>query len=659
MSLSPNGSAQTITTLVPFNATWRYNQPTADLGTAWRAPAFNDSTWASGTGLLQGGEGTAYPVAFGTAIQAPNDGTGRVTDYFRTTFNFTGSTNGLLLYATNFVDDGAVIYLNGVEAGRIRVPAGQNYLTAASGGPATEGQVDLLAINPALLRPNQQNYLAVEVHQTGSTSSDVVWGMRLVAYQSSALNITSQPVGGTASVGETFAFSVAVSGGPVFYQWQKDQVNIPGATNSTYTIQPVSFNSAGTYRVIATNAVSRLTSSNAVLTVSADTAGPVMLNAVVGDVGTATNQIDILFDEPVLASSATTNNIRVVRSGTALPNPVYVTVSNILISGRTARLRVGGDNWNVRSNYYILANNVADTRTNLIAVNSITPVSFRVRTNVIQMSAYWDYYTLNVFDPDPEGIYTSNQWYLPSYQPDMSLWGTTYGILFNDLNATATVCAGDSLNVEQNISYQLQPSLFRTKFNFGTNFGTVGPITGTLGLRFMVDDGMILYLNGVEIYRYNVAPGQLTQGTRALSAIDNPTCTTNIEITVTNLMPRTNYLAAAVLQAAGSADTYFGLELDGIFLRPGLTPTNSPGSQLRLTPTLVNGNPKSVRLTWPNTPPNSIYYGYILESTPALGNPGSSTDWSSVSFQSNGVAIPATQPASFFRLRKGPNSPTP
>src|SRR5262245_37317637 len=83
--------AQQSTTIVPYTATWRYEQSGTDLGTAWRANAFVDTAWASGNGLLEGGEGTAYPEPFGAVIAAPN-GT-RITDYFRHTFFYNGTTN--------------------------------------------------------------------------------------------------------------------------------------------------------------------------------------------------------------------------------------------------------------------------------------------------------------------------------------------------------------------------------------------------------------------------------------------------------------------------------------------------------------------------------------------------------------------------------------
>jgi predicted secreted protein len=53
----------------------------------------------------------------------------------------------------------------------------------------------------------------------------------------------------TKCVGEPAAFSVAAEGSSVSYQWKKDGNDIPGATNSTYSIASVSLADAGMYSV--------------------------------------------------------------------------------------------------------------------------------------------------------------------------------------------------------------------------------------------------------------------------------------------------------------------------------------------------------------------------------------------------------------------------
>lgn len=79
-----------------------------------------------------------------------------------------------------------------------------------------------------------------------------------------------QPSPVSAKAGEGATFSVSVTGAPPpVLQWQKDGVNIPGATASVFTISSVKDDDAGRYRVIASNAGGVVTSEFAQLTVEA------------------------------------------------------------------------------------------------------------------------------------------------------------------------------------------------------------------------------------------------------------------------------------------------------------------------------------------------------------------------------------------------------
>jgi len=54
--------AQTIITLLPAGSTWKYLDNGSDQGTAWQAPDFNDSAWASGPAQLGYGDGDEATV---------------------------------------------------------------------------------------------------------------------------------------------------------------------------------------------------------------------------------------------------------------------------------------------------------------------------------------------------------------------------------------------------------------------------------------------------------------------------------------------------------------------------------------------------------------------------------------------------------------------
>jgi glucose/arabinose dehydrogenase len=79
--------------------------------------------------------------------------------------------------------------------------------------------------------------------------------------------IVQPPVDQTAFVGQPATFSVTASGSaPLSYQWQRNGVNIAGATSSFYTLASTSQGDEGaTFDVIVTNVAGSVTSSSATL----------------------------------------------------------------------------------------------------------------------------------------------------------------------------------------------------------------------------------------------------------------------------------------------------------------------------------------------------------------------------------------------------------
>lgn len=82
-------------------------------------------------------------------------------------------------------------------------------------------------------------------------------------------SITTQPVSRTNNYGTTATFTVVASGtAPLSYQWQKNSVDVSGATTSALTLSSVTQNDAASYRVIVSNSAGSVTSSAATLTVN-------------------------------------------------------------------------------------------------------------------------------------------------------------------------------------------------------------------------------------------------------------------------------------------------------------------------------------------------------------------------------------------------------
>jgi hypothetical protein len=157
---------------------WKYDINNGDrTGTGWEAIGFDDSAWPSGpAGLGRDVAGNGVPIR--TDIPYMTNG---VVSYFRKHFTLPGSTNGVTLALRDVVEDGAVYYLNGKEVLRNRMPAGAVTFATLAGG-ATDptpiaGPFDLPTTNLV----SGDNVLAVEVHQSSATSTDVELAVELVA----------------------------------------------------------------------------------------------------------------------------------------------------------------------------------------------------------------------------------------------------------------------------------------------------------------------------------------------------------------------------------------------------------------------------------------------------------------------------------------------
>ncbi|MCA9243402.1 MAG: metallophosphoesterase family protein, partial [Phycisphaerales bacterium] len=171
--------------LVQRGAEWRYLDNGSNQGTAWRAPTFDDSSWAGGAAQLGYGDGDeTTQVSYG-----PNSGSRYITTYFRRHFDVVNASQVARAMVRILRDDGAVVYLNGVEAFRDNMPGGTiGYLTTANSalGGSDEDLFVQHVIDPGLLQTGD-NVIAVEIHQSGGTSSDISFDLEVLATDGPAI----------------------------------------------------------------------------------------------------------------------------------------------------------------------------------------------------------------------------------------------------------------------------------------------------------------------------------------------------------------------------------------------------------------------------------------------------------------------------------------
>ena len=170
--------ARAAETLIAANAAWRYLDTGTNLGTAWRAADFDDSLWNSGPAQLGFGDGDESTVING----GPSNARHR-TIYFRSRFVI-AEVGALTNFAARLLrDDGAVVYVNGVEAFRQNMPEGlitANNLALDAMDVPEESAFYLQALPPIFFQTGS-NLVAVEVHQATVGSSDLSFALELLA----------------------------------------------------------------------------------------------------------------------------------------------------------------------------------------------------------------------------------------------------------------------------------------------------------------------------------------------------------------------------------------------------------------------------------------------------------------------------------------------
>jgi hypothetical protein len=179
--------------LIPLGSTWRYWDQGPPPTGLWNRLVYSDATWPTGAAPLgYGNNNESTVLGFGPSSQNKYP-----AYYFRRTFTLPEDAAPIPQLMVDLVrDDGAVVYLNGVELLRENMPPGAIiYSTLASSaitGDAEEIPVRYLV--PAHLLMKGQNLLAVEVHQSSVTSSDMRFDLGLSASGSTEIVVRSNTV---------------------------------------------------------------------------------------------------------------------------------------------------------------------------------------------------------------------------------------------------------------------------------------------------------------------------------------------------------------------------------------------------------------------------------------------------------------------------------
>jgi outer membrane protein OmpA-like peptidoglycan-associated protein len=198
-------------------------------------------------------------------------------------FSFGSDCSGLVASASTFFNWrslGARGYLDNVA------PAGA---TAGGGGwfisltPSTTFSSEFTGNSGSAPITVGENIAQFTIDQNASTISwlNIKW-LGAPQVLSATPVISTQPTGGTIAQGSALNLTVVATSpdsGTLTYAWKKNGTTIPGATNSSYSVQSSSVSDAGSYTVEVTNTHNQdtpvsVTSSAAVIAISVPSGTP-------------------------------------------------------------------------------------------------------------------------------------------------------------------------------------------------------------------------------------------------------------------------------------------------------------------------------------------------------------------------------------------------
>jgi hypothetical protein len=157
--------------IVDAGATWSYYDQGSLDGEDWTSPGYDTREWASGSAPL------GYGKEVNTALDYGGDANNKYpTYYFRTNAALSAEPTSSTQISLSFVaDDGFIIYVNGKEAGRYNMPAGQvSFNTFSTTDAKSNPDKGTMKLNPTLFKMGY-NTIAVEVHNNSARSSDILW----------------------------------------------------------------------------------------------------------------------------------------------------------------------------------------------------------------------------------------------------------------------------------------------------------------------------------------------------------------------------------------------------------------------------------------------------------------------------------------------------
>jgi hypothetical protein len=627
-----SGMAQTVS-LIPAGSSWKYLDNGSNQGTVWRSSSYNDLLWPAGNAQLGYGDGDETTiVGYG-----PSSSNKYITTYFRKTFSVSNPALYSALKVYILRDDGAVVYLNGTEVARSNISSGTvsytKHATAQISGTA-ENTFYQYTVNKSLLLTGN-NVIAVEVHQYNGSTPDLSFDLLLEATLAASCNVPASP--STSSITSTSAVAAwaTVAGATGYniqyrpsgtstwsnaassvnsvsmsqlipgtlYEWQVQTVCAGGTSafsgSSLFTTgsacsAPSGMNTAGitaTAAILSWNAAAGAVSYNFQYRIAGNPswigAGSISNSVTVNSLFPASNyewQVQTVCNGGSSAFSA---------SSFFTTGIVCGTVTGLVSSGASSTtISLGWSAMPGALNYNIQLRPAGTTAwtTGTSSVNSASFGSLNAGTlyewmvQAVCVNGAGAFSSSAFFSTFASGtdmlISSGSPWkYLDNGTNQGTAWQSSG---FNDASwasGNSELGYGDGgeatvVGYGGNTNAKFITTYFRKSFNVANPLAYV-----LLKMDVVRDDGIVVYLNGNEVYRNNMPAGAVSYTTLAPLAIGNAdeSAWNSATLNVSSLVQGNNIIAVEIhQQASTSTDISFNLKLNASGQLPPPVTTRGP-----------------------------------------------------------------------------------
>src|SRR5574344_412871 len=160
-------------TIFTNGSSWEYYDAASLDNVNWKSSSYNANTWKTGD----------TPIGYGKNQNTEVENKNQLCYYFRKSFDINETPSAADTYLLDYtIDDGMIIYVNGVEAGRYNMRDGESgYNVTASTYAVDNPDQRQMSLSGSLFKKGK-NVIAVEVHNHSTGSTDILWDAALSSY---------------------------------------------------------------------------------------------------------------------------------------------------------------------------------------------------------------------------------------------------------------------------------------------------------------------------------------------------------------------------------------------------------------------------------------------------------------------------------------------